>query len=71
MAKVYKTVQGDTVDLIAHKEYGYSRGSAEQIYKANEFILLEQSYLLEPDIELILPDIKNSNKARTLNTLWE
>lgn len=70
MAKVYSTVQGDTVDLIAHKEYGYSRGAAEQIYKANEFVLLNQSYLLEPGIKLVIPDLANNPKVRRLNTLW-
>lgn len=71
MAKQYTTVDGDTIDLIAHKEYGYSRGTSEIIYKENEFILLGQSYLLEPGIKLTLPDINKTPTVRQLNTLWQ
>lgn len=70
MPKEYVTIQYDTVDLIAYREYGYSSGAAEEIYRANEAVLLDESIHLTPGITLILPDIKIQDELSDITTIW-
>ena len=71
MAKTYRTKQGDTIDLIVYKEYGYTKGAVELVYKANEFLLLEQSFLLEPGLILTLPNIRLQDSLTSINPIWQ
>jgi phage tail protein X len=70
MSKEYTTIQYDTVDLIAYKHYGYSSGAAEEIYKANEYVLSNESIHLTPGTVLILPDIKIQDELSDITTIW-
>lgn len=70
MPKEYITVQYDTIDLIAYKEYGYSSGSSEEIYKANEATLLGESLILTPGTKLLLPDINIQDELSDIRTIW-
>ncbi len=69
--KYYKTGEGDTVDLIAYKHYGHHNGTAELIYKANEFLLLDQEFILDYGILLALPDLTPASLTNPISPLWE
>ncbi len=69
--KYYTTSEGDSVDLIAYRQYGHHNGTAEMIYKANEFLLLNQGFILDPGILLQLPELSEREAQKVLSPLWE
>jgi len=67
----YITRQGDTLDLIARKHYGYERGTTEILYSLNPS-LLDYDTVLPDGIEINLPDVDRSKNAiQEVVTLWD
>ncbi|MBK1868243.1 tail protein X [Aestuariivirga sp. YIM B02566] len=56
MAVIYRTKQGDMIDLICFRHYGRSSGAVEVVLEANRD-LSQQPAVLPLGIEITLPDI--------------
>lgn len=56
MAIVYRTKQGDMIDMICHRHYGRSVGAVEAVLEANRDLSLRPA-ILPPGIDVILPDL--------------
>lgn len=69
MATPYKTEQGDMLDLIAYRHYGYSSGAVEQILIAN-YGLCEHPPVLPAGLMITLPDLAPAT-AKAPIRLWE
>lgn len=54
MAQEYTTVDGDTVDAIAHRHYGRHNGTTELILEANRG-LAEHPLALPANLTIVLP----------------
>lgn len=69
--RTYLTKQGDMIDWIAWRTYGYSVGSTEKIIERNRAIgLSEQTEELPPGLTIILPDIPRPTAPRMIR-LWD
>jgi phage tail protein X len=65
----YVTRDGDMIDLIAYRAYGYSSGAVEQIIEAN-YGLCEQPPVLPAGIRIVLPDLAPTT-AKAPVRLWD
>lgn len=69
--RVYSTIQGDTLDLIAFKYYGYERGTTEKLYAFNPH-LVDYDFILPPGIKINLPELNRAKaNIQELITLWD
>lgn len=64
--------QGDTVDQICQRHYGYTAGITEQVYAANHG-LAELGPILPLGTAVTLPDLptKPAETTRQLVNLWD
>jgi phage tail protein X len=69
MAKTIITSDGDMLDLIAFREYGYSSGAVEAILNAN-YGLADRPPVLPAGIIIILPDIAPAPAKQPVR-LWD
>ena len=61
--------EGDTLDLICHREYGRTRSVTEIVLEANP--MLATGLLVLPIGTLVtLPDIASEDKSLTQKRLW-
>jgi phage tail protein X len=66
---MYRTKDGDVIDWICWKHYGFTNGSVEMVLKINPKIAEYDGYL--PDGLLVnLPDI-NTKQATKIVKLWD
>ncbi len=69
--RTYLTSQGEMLDWIAWKVYGYSTGSTEAILERNRHIALsDQPEILPAGLTIILPQLKRPLAAKTVR-LWD
>ncbi|MCC5811312.1 MAG: tail protein X [Ectothiorhodospiraceae bacterium] len=61
--------QGDTVDLICHRHYGYTAGITEAVYRANRG-LAELGPILPVGTRVKLPR-RTEKKIRPTVKLWD
>ncbi|NQY58473.1 tail protein X [Cognatishimia sp.] len=54
--RIYTTKDGDMLDNIAKKNYGYERGTTEQLFEFNPQ-LLDYDTVLPAGVEINLPDL--------------
>ena len=69
MARIYTTLQGDTLDLIAKREYGEERGRAELLYGVNQHLFTYGTVLPE-GLKVFLPDITVEAQETSIS-LWD
>lgn len=65
MPETYRTIEGDTIDAIAHKHYGRHDGTTEIILEANRGLAAEPLVLPE-GLQIALPDIDDSAPIQTV-----
>lgn len=65
MPTSYRTIEGDTVDAIAHKHYGRHDGTTELILEANRG-LAGRPLILPEGLLITLPDIDDSAPIQTV-----
>lgn len=69
--RTYLTKQGEMVDWIAWRVYGYSTGSTEAIYERNRHIALsDQPTVLPAGLTIILPNLPRPLAAKAVR-LWD
>lgn len=64
-----RTVQGDTADLICHRELGRTGGVTEQLFELNPR-LADLGPILPSGLLVTLPEIPAQQTAKTLN-VWD
>lgn len=69
MATVHITKQGEMIDAIVHRHYGFVDGALEMVMAANPH-LWEQKVKLPFLIEIILPEYTAPDEGR-LARLWD
>ncbi|MCP5136610.1 MAG: tail protein X [Gammaproteobacteria bacterium] len=69
MSTIYRTTDGDMVDLIAHRHYGPKPGAVEAIYEANPG-LAEFDVPLVAGINITLPELPKATEPETVR-LWD
>lgn len=69
MGDIVFSVQGDTVELICYRRYGYTSGVTEQILNTNPG-LAALGPILPMGTKIELPDITAKTQPKTLN-LWD
>ena len=62
--------QGDTVDAICHRHYGYTAGVTEAVYAANPR-LADFGALLPMGTRVELPEVPPAKPASGLVNLWD
>jgi len=55
--RIYTCKDGDELDLICHREYGFSRGSTEAVMRLNPK-LANSLPILPEGLEIILPNFE-------------
>ena len=65
MPTTYRTIEGDTIDAIAHRHYGRHNGTTEVILEANRG-LAKQPMVLPEGLVLTLPDLDEDEPIRTV-----
>ena len=67
-----RSVQGDTIDSICYRIYGYTAGVTEQVMKTNQH-LITLGPVLPGGTLLTLPDqiTADSVQTKTLVNLWD
>lgn len=70
MARLYKTVLGDALDLICLREYGSHAGTVEQVLEANPQIR-DVAHRLPIGTEITLPDLVASAHPVHGARLWD
>ena len=61
--------QGDTVDSICYRKYGYTKGVVEQVLEANRG-LATLGPILPIGTSVILPDVSTKPEQKKIN-LWD
>lgn len=69
MAVTVISRQGDSVDLICHRHYGYTAGITEQVLAANPG-LAARGPVLPAGVSITLPDAPAKAAAPVIN-LWD
>lgn len=69
---MYRTRQGETLDLICHQHYGQASGYVELVLAAN-YRLSSQPEILPMGIEINLPDLPDQTQVQpgTMINLWD
>ncbi|MBB5515754.1 phage tail protein X [Rubricella aquisinus] len=70
MAGIYRTKEGDALDLICQREYGIAAGAVERVLEANPHIAAT-AHRLQAGIEITLPDLKVQTIAGQPVRLWD
>lgn len=65
MPNTYLTIEGDTVDAIAHRHYGRHNGTTEAILEANRG-LAAQPLILPEGLVIALPDLVDDAPIQTV-----
>lgn len=63
------STQGDTVDEICHRHYGYTSGVTEQVLSSN-LGLAEYGAILPAGVEITLPQQPTQQTVKTIK-LWD
>ncbi|MGB1239880.1 MAG: tail protein X [Pseudomonadales bacterium] len=66
----YRTVQGDTLDLICHRHYGSAHRTTEQVMEANPQ-LAELGPVIPENTEIELPPITSTSPRTQRLQLWD
>jgi phage tail protein X len=66
---IYRTKDGDIIDWICWKHYGFTSGAVEIVLRNNPF-LCEYDDFLPAGLFINLPEIEKSNFAKTVK-LWD
>lgn len=66
--KVIRAVQGDTIDSLCHRYYGYTAGVTESVLKANPN-LSELGPVLPMGTKVTMPAVEEKS-TRTTIQLW-
>ncbi|MEQ5834232.1 tail protein X [Marinobacter sp. NFXS9] len=69
MAADVRAIQGDTVDRICYRHYGYTAGVTEAVYEANPG-LAELGPILPTGTKVTLPEVAEA-PTRTTVQLWD
>lgn len=69
MAVTIISRQGDSVDLICHRHYGYTAGITEQVLAANPG-LAARGPVLPAGVAITLPDVPAKADVPVIN-LWD
>lgn len=71
MPRTYETRDGDMLDLIAWRHYGYHRGTVEALLEANRD-LSAQPPVLPAGLIILLPDMPSQAEQRPKTVrLWD
>jgi phage tail protein X len=70
MAVTVLSQQGDTVDLICHRHYGYTAGITEQVLDLNPG-LAARGPVLPAGVTITLPDTPTRAAAGNTVNLWD
>lgn len=70
MARSVVTKDGEMVDQIAYRAYGYRPGAVEAVFEANPG-LCEHPPLLPAGLVIILPDLPARASAASPIRLWD
>ncbi len=70
MARTYTTIDGDMVDEIAYRAYGYRPGSVEAVFDGNRG-LCEYPPMLPAGVVITLPDLPAVTTAKPSVRLWD
>ena len=71
MAETYTTRQGDMLDLIAWRHYGYHEGTVEALLEAN-YGLAAQPHVLPSGLTIVLPELPTAAERRPQPVrLWD
>lgn len=68
MATEARAIQGDTVDRICYRHYGYTAGVTEAVYQANPG-LAELGPVLPTGTRVMLPEVA-AQPTKTTVQLW-
>ena len=73
MAQTYTTQQGDMLDLIAWRHYGYHEGTVEAILAHwSNYRLAELPHVLPAGVVIVLPDLPSlADRAPQPVRLWD
>ncbi len=66
----YRTVQGETLDLICHRHYGTSHLTTEIVMQANSE-LAEQGLIIAENTLIELPEITSTTPVKKTIQLWD
>jgi phage tail protein X len=66
----YRTVQGDSVDLICYRHYGTSHLTTEQVMQANP-ALAEHGPIIAENTLIELPEITSPTPINNTIQLWD
>jgi phage tail protein X len=67
---IYNTVQGDMLDEICYKYYGFSAGAVERVLEENPHISY-LGYVFEKNEKIKLPDIPKEVRVKKEVRLWD
>jgi phage tail protein X len=66
---LYRSVQGDTIDLICYKYYGSVPGVIEKVMEANP-VLAESGPLIAENTLVLLPEVSAASNTISSVQLW-
>jgi phage tail protein X len=69
MSRVVLSRQGDTVDAICYRHYGYTHGVTEQVLAHNPG-LAARGHTLPMGVSVTLPDVSTKPEQKNIN-LWD
>ena len=67
--KTYKTIEGDTVDIICHQLFGLTASMVEEVYKLNPH-LAKLGVHLPVGTEINMPE-NSTTETYTTTKLWD
>ena len=70
MAQTYTTVDGDELDLICYRYYGFSSSSVEAVLAHNRELANELP-IMGPGVEIYLPDIPAPASENSVIRIWD
>jgi phage tail protein X len=68
--RVYTTIEGDMLDLIAFREYGVSSKATEQLYDHN-YRIADNPAEMPAGVDVELPRMTNLTPLRRIIRLWD
>lgn len=66
---VYTTKDGDMIDAVVYRHYGFVEGALERVMEANPH-LWDRPVKLPALVEIVLPEQRSPDKER-LTRLWD
>lgn len=72
MSKIYKyiTVDGDMLDEICYRYYGFTNGSVEKVLEQNPG-LIDKGFVYDAGEEIELPDLTGEDKESKEVSFWD